>query len=54
MTGVDFKDEDADFMKYLADNGWKGEVGEDKDKVWMVGEDQERRESEADMSDNVK
>ncbi|KAH9847394.1 MFS Git1p-like glycerophosphoinositol permease [Lenzites betulinus] len=29
MTGVDLADEDEKFMKYLADNGWQGEVGDD-------------------------
>lgn len=32
MTGVDLADEDAKFMKYLTENGWEGEVGEDDDK----------------------
>jgi len=32
MTGVDLADEDAKFMKYLADNGWEGEVGDDDEK----------------------
>ncbi|KIJ57885.1 hypothetical protein HYDPIDRAFT_44726 [Hydnomerulius pinastri MD-312] len=36
MTGVDLADEDAKFMKYLADNGWQGEVGEDDDKELIV------------------
>lgn len=35
MTGVDLADEDAKFMKYLADNGWEGQVGED-DEVGMI------------------
>lgn len=35
MTGVDLADEDAKFMRYLADNGWEGEVGED-DKRGLV------------------
>ncbi|KAG1833912.1 major facilitator superfamily domain-containing protein [Suillus variegatus] len=34
MTGVDLADEDAKFMKYLADNGWEGEVGEDSEKAF--------------------
>ncbi len=34
-TGVDLADEDAEFMKYLAENGWGGEVGED-DEVTIV------------------
>ncbi|KAF9229401.1 MFS Git1p-like glycerophosphoinositol permease [Gyrodon lividus] len=33
MTGVDLADEDAKFMKYLAENGWEGEVGEDDEKI---------------------
>lgn len=28
MTGVDLAEEDAAFMKYLAESGWEGEVGE--------------------------
>jgi hypothetical protein len=36
MTGVDLADEDAKFMRYLADNGWEGEVGEDDDKALLV------------------
>ncbi|KAI0375327.1 MFS Git1p-like glycerophosphoinositol permease [Pilatotrama ljubarskyi] len=31
MTGVDLADEDENFLKYLADNGWQGEVGDDED-----------------------
>ena len=31
MTGVDLADEDEKFLKYLADNGWEGEVGDDED-----------------------
>ena len=29
MAGVDLADEDQKFMKYLAENGWEGDVGED-------------------------
>ena len=36
MTGVDLADEDAQFMKFLADEGWEGEVGEDDDKALVV------------------
>ncbi|KAH7883686.1 major facilitator superfamily domain-containing protein [Phlebopus sp. FC_14] len=36
MTGVDLADEDAKFMRYLADNGWQGEVGEDSEKELIV------------------
>ena len=32
LTGVDLADEDAKFMKYLVENGWEGEIGEDHDK----------------------
>ncbi|KAH7911938.1 major facilitator superfamily domain-containing protein [Hygrophoropsis aurantiaca] len=32
LTGVDLAEEDVKFMKYLAENGWEGEVGEDDDK----------------------
>jgi hypothetical protein len=32
MTGVDLAEEDAKFMAYLRENGWKGEVGEDDAK----------------------
>ncbi|TBU61970.1 MFS Git1p-like glycerophosphoinositol permease [Dichomitus squalens] len=31
MTGVDLAEEDEKFLKYLAENGWEGEVGEDED-----------------------
>lgn len=31
MTGVDLADEDEKFLKYLAENGWEGEVGDDED-----------------------
>ena len=31
MTGVDLADEDAAFLKYLAENCWEGEVGDDTD-----------------------
>lgn len=31
MTGVDLAEEDEKFMKYLADHGWEGEVGDDSD-----------------------
>jgi hypothetical protein len=36
MTGIDLADEDAKFMKYLAENGWEGEVGEEDDKNLIV------------------
>ena len=39
MTGVDLADEDAKFMKYLADNGWEGVVGEDDDKELITESD---------------
>ncbi|KAI0721315.1 MFS Git1p-like glycerophosphoinositol permease [Cerioporus squamosus] len=31
LTGVDLADEDEKFLKYLAENGWEGEVGDDED-----------------------
>ncbi|KAH7931102.1 MFS general substrate transporter [Leucogyrophana mollusca] len=36
LTGIDLAEEDAKFMKYLAENGWEGEVGEDDDKELIV------------------
>ena len=39
MTGVDLADEDEKFLKYLADNGWEGEVGDDEEQ----GASQRRR-----------
>lgn len=39
MTGVDLADKDAEFMKYLADNGWHGEVGEEDDKELIMESD---------------
>lgn len=33
VTGIDLAEEDSKFMKYLADNGWDGEVGEDDDET---------------------
>ncbi|OAX44721.1 MFS general substrate transporter [Rhizopogon vinicolor AM-OR11-026] len=37
MTGVDLADEDAKFMKYLAENGWEGHVGEGDEKELIAG-----------------
>lgn len=49
-TGVDLADEDAAFLKYLADNGWEGEVGEDDDRALVAqggkGLDSEEADSE--------
>ncbi|KAI9572870.1 major facilitator superfamily domain-containing protein [Boletus coccyginus] len=36
MTGVDLADEDAKFLRYLAENGWEGEIGEDDDRGLIV------------------
>ncbi|KAH0838390.1 major facilitator superfamily domain-containing protein [Lanmaoa asiatica] len=36
MTGVDLAEEDAKFLRYLTDNGWEGEIGEDDDKGLIV------------------
>ena len=38
MTGVDLADKDVEFMQYLAENGWEGEVGEDDDKELITGD----------------
>lgn len=50
MTGVDLADEDAAFLKYLTDNGWEGEVGEDDDRALVAqggkGPDSEEADSE--------
>ncbi|EMD34864.1 hypothetical protein CERSUDRAFT_54709 [Gelatoporia subvermispora B] len=35
MTGVDLADEDEKFMRYLAENGWEGEVGDDDDEATL-------------------
>ncbi|KAI5124631.1 hypothetical protein M0805_004240 [Coniferiporia weirii] len=50
MTGVDLAVEDAAFLKYLADNGWEGEVGEDDDRALVTKEDK-HRDSEEDESE---
>ncbi|KAG2118416.1 major facilitator superfamily domain-containing protein [Suillus clintonianus] len=39
MTGVDLAEEDTKFMKYLADNGWEGEVGEGDEKGMFADHD---------------
>lgn len=41
FSGVDLAEEDRKFMQYLADNGWKGDVGEDS-----VGDDSSVDDSE--------
>lgn len=41
MTGVDLADEDAKFLKYLADNGWEGQVGEDDENELVAGRSEE-------------
>ncbi|KAL5495197.1 GIT1 [Sanghuangporus weigelae] len=46
MTGVDLAEEDAAFMKYLADNGWEGEVGEDDDRALVANGDKVHQGSE--------
>ena len=38
MTGIDLADEDAKLMKYLDENGWHGEVGEE-DELDLTRED---------------
>ncbi|KAG9314454.1 major facilitator superfamily domain-containing protein [Chiua virens] len=37
MTGVDLAEEDAKFMRYLTENGWEGEIGEDDDRGLIAG-----------------
>jgi hypothetical protein len=39
MTGKDLAEEDEAFMKYLAANGWVGEVGEDDGEHVLRKED---------------
>ncbi|PAV22202.1 MFS Git1p-like glycerophosphoinositol permease [Pyrrhoderma noxium] len=36
MTGVDLADEDAAFLKFLFDNGWEGEIGEDDGRALVT------------------
>lgn len=38
MTGKDLAEEDAAFMRYLAENGWEGVVGEDENRAVMTRE----------------
>ena len=54
MTGVDLEDEDRKFMRYLEENGWRGDVGEDADsesssvdELEKAAEEVERRVREA-------
>lgn len=44
MTGVDLADEDAKFLKYLTENGWEGEIGEDDDKGLIVASSERAQE----------
>jgi len=37
MTGKDLADEDANFMLYLAENGWEGHVGEEDEGALVTG-----------------
>ncbi|PCH44779.1 hypothetical protein WOLCODRAFT_77494 [Wolfiporia cocos MD-104 SS10] len=49
MTGQDLAEEDERFMRYLAENGWTGEVGED-DELRLAGDrGMEDRESGSDV-----
>lgn len=49
MTGVDLADEDASFLKFLSDNGWEGEIGEDDSVAIIINEgDNEEIDSEKD------
>ena len=48
MTGKDLADEDAAFLKYLSDNGWEGEVGEDDDRALVIKKGTARDSEEVD------
>lgn len=48
MTGVDFADEDARFMKFLVQNGWEGEVGENDERA-LVRKGTESRSTDEPM-----
>ena len=43
MTGVDLVEEDRKFMKYLVENGWEGEIGEDDDKKLIITQADDKR-----------
>ena len=43
MTGVDLVEEDRKFMKYLVENGWEGEIGEDDDKKLIITQVDDKR-----------
>jgi hypothetical protein len=45
MTGKDLADEDVRFLRYLTDNGWEGNVGEDADSEVSSVDEKETRES---------
>lgn len=56
MTGVDLADEDAKFLKYLTDNGWEGDVGEDDDMAFVQKsiESRNSEEGEENVDEKVK
>ncbi|KZT68350.1 MFS general substrate transporter [Daedalea quercina L-15889] len=36
LTGVDLADKDAEWLRYLAENGWEGEVGDEGDEATLT------------------
>lgn len=51
-TGIDLADEDAEFMKYLIENGWEGEVGEE-DEIEIVNKAIESEQDDLDSKEDV-
>ena len=47
MTGVDLADEDAKWLKYLAENGWDGEVGDEGEEVILTEKVRVEKEEES-------
>lgn len=46
-TGIDLADEDEKWLKYLADNGWEGDIGEE-DEIVLAGDREYDQESASD------
>ncbi|KAL0579105.1 Plasma membrane permease, mediates uptake of glycerophosphoinositol and glycerophosphocholine [Marasmius crinis-equi] len=53
MTGIDLADEDEKFVRYLTENGWGGEVGEDDDKGLVGAAGEHETDSTDDASDKL-
>ena len=49
IPGIDLAEEDRKFMQYLADNGWRGDVGEES-----VGDDSSVDDSELEKQQFMK